>query len=162
MRDRTQKLGFPKLHLQACNGYDAYAKQLHDLGFDSATQYGTFGWTYGSKPPGSRLPYGVGAVEAIASWQSKRRNLQTPFFPCCSVGWDDSPRFEEAASIAIDRTPDQFERLVRAARHFVAADSNPKMIYIGAWNEWTEDHVLLPDTYWGYSYLEALQRAVKS
>jgi hypothetical protein len=35
------------------------------------------------------------------------------------------------------------------------------MIYIAAWNEWTEDHILLPDTYWGYSYLEALRRAVK-
>lgn len=162
MRDRAQKLGFPRLHLQVCNSYDAYAKQLRDLGFDSATQYGTFGWTYGVKPPGSRLPYGEGAVEAIASWQSKRRNLRTQFFPCCTVGWDDSPRFEESASIAIDRTPDQFERLVRAARHFVAADSNPKMIYIAAWNEWTEDHVLLPDSYWGYSYLEALKRAVKS
>jgi hypothetical protein len=161
MRDRAQKLGFAKLHLQVCSGYDRYEAQLHDLGFDSATQYGTFGWTYGSKPVGSRIPYGVGAVEAIASWKAKRDNLRTQFFPCCQVGWDDSPRFEEFSSIAIDRTPDQFERLVRAARHFVAA-SHTKMIYIAAWNEWTEDHVLLPDTYWGYSYLEALQRAVKS
>jgi hypothetical protein len=161
MRDRAAKLGFPKLHLQVCLGYDPYEKQLHDLGFDSATQYGTMGWTYGGKPPGSRIPYGVGAVEGIASWQEKRANLSTPFFPCCQVGWDDSPRYAEYASIAIDRTPDQFERLVRAARHFIASAPHTKMIYIAAWNEWTEDHVLLPDTYWGYSYLEALQRAVK-
>jgi hypothetical protein len=161
MRERAQKLGFPKLHLQVCNGYDQYEGQLQDYGFDSATQYGTFAWTY-VKPSGTRLPYGVGAVEGIQSWQEKRKNVKVPFFPCCSVGWDDSPRFNEYSSVAINRSPDQFERVVRAARHTVASDSYTKHIYIAAWNEWTEDHVLLPDTYWGYSYLEALRRAVKA
>lgn len=88
--------------------------------------------------------------------------MKVPFFPCCTIGWDDSPRFGEASSIAIDRTPDQFELLMRAARHFIAEASHSKLIYINAWNEWTEDNVLLPDSYWGYSYLEALRRAVKS
>jgi hypothetical protein len=161
MRERAQKLGFPKLHLQVCNGYDRYEGQLQDLGFDSATMYGTFGWTYGSKPPGSRIPYGVGASEAVSAWKAKRGSVKVPFYPACSVGWDDSPRFEEFACVAINRSPDQFERLVRGARHLVASDAHEKLIYIAAWNEWTEDHVLLPDSYWGYSYLEALRRAVK-
>jgi hypothetical protein len=161
MRERARKLGFDKLHLQACNSYDGFEGQLGEYGFDSATVYGTFGWTYGMKPPGSRIPYGVGAVEGIRQWGEKKGKLRVPFFPCCSVGWDDSPRFEEFASVAINRSPDQFERLVRAARHFVAAGGKNKLIYIAAWNEWTEDHVLLPDSYWGYSYLEALRRAVK-
>ena len=57
--------------------------------------------------------------------------------------------------------PAQFERLLRAARHFAAEQNGQRLIYIGAWNEWTEDGVLLPDTIWGYSYLEALRRAVR-
>jgi hypothetical protein len=61
----------------------------------------------------------------------------------------------------VGRSPDQFERLVRAARHFVA-DEKARVVYISAWNEWTEDHTLLPDTIWGYSYLEALRRAIGS
>jgi hypothetical protein len=87
--------------------------------------------------------------------------VNVPFYPTCSVGWDDSPRFGEYASVAINRTPDQFERLVRAARHFAASGDKQKLLYIGAWNEWTEDGVLLPDTYWGFSYLEALRRAIR-
>ncbi|HMD22251.1 MAG TPA: glycoside hydrolase family 99-like domain-containing protein [Alloacidobacterium sp.] len=161
MRERALKLGFPKLHLQVANGYDRMETQLHEFGFDSATQYGTFGWTYGGKPPGSRISYGVGAVEAIASWKQKLAKVTVPFHPCVSVGWDDSPRFEEFAAVAINRSPDQFERLVRAARHTVADAKGRKLIYIAAWNEWTEDHVLLPDTYWGYSYLEALRRGAR-
>ena len=161
MRERAHKLGFPSLHLQVANGYDSHAAQLKQLGFDSATQYGTFGWTYGAKPPGSRIPYGVGATEAIPSWAKAREIVSIPFHPCVSVGWDDSPRFEEFASVAINRTPDQFERLLRAARHTVAQVQHQKLIYIAAWNEWTEDHLLLPDTYWGYSYLEALRRGLQ-
>ena len=162
MRERAQKLGFPRLHMQVCNGYGKYADRLQELGFDSATLYGTLAWTYGSKPPGSRLPYGLGATESIQIWKDHRAEVKLPFFPVCSAGWDDSPRFGEYAGVAINRSPDQFERLVRAARHFVAQNQKEKWIYIGAWNEWTEDSVLLPDTYWGYSYLEALRRAVKN
>ena len=68
--------------------------------------------------------------------------------------------FGLGAHPAIGRSPDQFERLVRAARHFVA-DDKAKVVYISAWNEWTEDHFLLPDAIWGYSYLEALRRAIR-
>jgi len=163
MRERSAKLGFQKLHLQVCNGCaPEMEKRLREFGLDSATTYGTLAYTYRSTPRGSRIPYGKGAYDAVASWQARRDNLSTPFFPCCTVGWDDSPRYGEFSSIAINRTPDQFERHMRAARHFVAADKHPKLIYVTAWNEWTEDQVLLPDTYWGYSYLEALKRAMKS
>jgi len=160
MRERAVKLGFPKIHLQVCNGYDAHAP-LQEMGIDSGAQYGNFGWTYGGKPPGSRIPYGVGVTEGIAAWKTFRDSLSVPFHPCVQVGWDDSPRFEEFAAIAINRTPDQFERFVRAARHEIADAKHDKQLYVAAWNEWTEDHVLLPDTYWGYSYLEALRRGAR-
>jgi hypothetical protein len=161
-RKRAQSHGINHLHIQVCNGYTKYAARLKEMGFDSAVIYGTFGWTYGGKPPGSRIPYGTGVLEAIASWPVLREKTNVPFHPTCSVGWDDSPRFGEFSCVAINRSPDQFERLVRAARHFTASAENGKMIYLNAWNEWTEDGVLLPDTTWGYSYLESLRRALKT
>ena len=160
VRERAQRLGFGKLHLQVNNGFGPYEGRLRELGFDSAAEYGTIAWTYGERH-GVRMQYGVAAREAIAGWQRRRKNVNVPFYPTCSVGWDDSPRFGSYAGIAINRTPDQFERLMRAARHFAGTDDHGKVVYIGAWNEWTEDGVLLPDTYWGYSYLEALRRAVR-
>jgi hypothetical protein len=162
MRERAGKMGFSGLHMQASHGYLRHEAELKSFGFDSATMYSTFAWSYGVKPRGSRLPYGVGAREGITAWTERRSKTDVPFFPVCSVGWDDSPRYEENAAIAINRSPDQFERVVRAARHFLAQNPGDKWIYIGAWNEWTEDHMLLPDTLWGYSYLEALHRAVKT
>jgi hypothetical protein len=161
VRERARAQGFPKIHLQVCNGFEPIQTRLKEFGFDSLAMYGTMAWTYGSKPPGSRLPYGLGATEAVRTWKEKRQLVDVPFFPTCSAGWDDSPRFGDFAGVAINRSPDQFERLVRAARHFVSSGLEHKLIYIGAWNEWTEDSVLLPDTYWGYSYVEALRRAAK-
>jgi len=116
-------------------------------------------WTY-TKPAGSTGAYGTGAADSIRNWRSQRAACNVPTFPDCPVGFDDSPRFGLGSHPAVGRSPDQFERLVRAARHFVAGD-NAKVVYVSAWNEWTEDHCLLPDTIWGYSYLEALRRALR-
>jgi hypothetical protein len=162
MRQRVAKAGVGDLHLQASHVYGGHEAELRNLGIDSATLYHTFGWSYGGRPPGGRSPYGEAALEAIKAWQGTAQKVTVPFFPDCPVGWDDSPRFGSGAHMVTERTPDQYERLLRAAQYFFAASSaKPKIIFLSAWNEWTEDHVLLPDTIYGYSYLEAVRRAFR-
>jgi len=155
----VMKAGLGELHIQSNNGHEGVEGKLHQLGVDSATVYQTMGWTY-SKGGGTTDPYGMGAVDSIRTWRAQRKSCSVPTFPDCPVGWDDSPRFGLGSHPAVGRSPDQFERLVRAARHFVA-DDKARVVYISAWNEWTEDHYLLPDSIWGYSYLEALRRALR-
>jgi len=159
MRERVARAGLGDLHLQASHVYGGHEAELKSLGFDSATLYHTAGWTYGGKPPGGRTPYGELALASIRAWKETAAKVTVPFFPDCPVGWDDSPRFGSSAHMVTQRTPDQFERLLRAAQYFAAASSaQPKVLFLSAWNEWTEDHVLLPDTVFGYSYLEAVRR----
>jgi hypothetical protein len=158
MRERADKAGLGGLHIQSSHGHGAVAAELKDLGVDSATAYHTFGWTYGGRPAGTRSPYGDGAVATIRQWRQMREKCSVPYFPDCPVGWDDSPRFGVGAHVVSERSPDQFERLMRAGRHF-ASSVNPHVVFLSAWNEWTEDHFLLPDTVYGYSYLEAVKRA---
>lgn len=162
MRERVSKAGLGDLHLQASHVYPVEEGELKNLGLDSATQYHTFGWTYGGRPPGGRSPYGDGAMATIESWKQTRGKLGVPFYPDCPVGWDDSARFGSGAHMVTERTPDQYERLLRAAQYFSAAGpEQPKVIFVSAWNEWTEDHVLLPDVVYGYSYLEAVRRVFR-
>jgi hypothetical protein len=162
MRERVAKAGLGDLHLQASHVYGGHEGELRSLGIDSATLYHTFGWSYGGRSPGGRSPYGEAALEAIKAWKETSQKVTVPFFPDCPVGWDDSPRFGSGAHMVTERTPDQYERLLRAAQYFSAASSaKPKIIFLSAWNEWTEDHVLLPDTIYGYSYLEAVRRAFR-
>jgi hypothetical protein len=60
--------------------------------------------------------------------------------------------------MVVERSPDQYEILLRAARQFVEGQSQ-RVIFLSSWNEWSEDHTLLPDAIYGYSYLEAVRRA---
>lgn len=162
MRERVAKAGLGELHLQASHVYAGHERELRSLGFNSATLYHTAGWSYGGKPPGSRTPYGDMALSSLRAWKETAAKVDVPFFPDCPVGWDNSPRFGPAAHMVTQRTPDQYERLLRAAQYFsVASPAHPKIVFLSAWNEWTEDHVLLPDTVFGYSYLEAVQRAFR-
>jgi hypothetical protein len=160
MRSAVMKAGLGELHIQSNNGHGGVEGRLRQLGVDSATTYHTMAWTY-TKAGGTTDAYGKGAADSIRAWKGQRGSCNVPTFPDCPVGFDDSPRFGLGSHPAVGRSPDQFERLVRAARHFVADDRN-RVIYVSAWNEWTEDHCLLPDSIWGYSYLEALKRAVRS
>jgi hypothetical protein len=85
--------------------------------------------------------------------------VRVPYFPDVPVGWDNSPRYGRNGHVFECRTPDQFERMIVAAKQFVARRKvEPAVIFLSTWNEWTEDHYLLPDEQFGYGYLEAVRR----
>lgn len=159
MREETRKAGFSDLHLQWSQSGGSLVRDLANLGFKSATQYHPFGWTYGGRPAGGRTHYGEACGISIAKWFTTRDKSSVVFFPGCAVGWDDSPRFGARSHIVTGRTPDQFERLCRGARDFVSTQET-KVVFLSSWNEWTEDHVLLPDAEFGYGYLESVKRAL--
>jgi len=160
MRERVAKAGLGDLHLQANHVSAANVAKLKELGFQSATLYQTAGPLVSTIPKGGRVPYGKLAVHAIPYWRQLREHCAVPFFPDCTVGWDNSPRIGASSRMVTQRSPDQFERLMVAAKYFLAESRAgvPKIVFLSSWNEWTEDHVLLPDTVYGYSYLEAVRR----
>jgi hypothetical protein len=163
MRERVAKAGLGDLHLQACQFNASDAANVKELGFQSATRYHTFHAALAKTPPGGRLPFGAAAADTISYWRQLREKSPVPFFPDCPVGWDDSPRRGANSKMVTQRSPDQFERLMIAAKYFLAETAAaPKIVFLSSWNEWTEDHVLLPDTVFGYSYLEAVRRTFRS
>ena len=162
MRARTMKAGLGDIHFQTTVGYGGHKFEIKKLGFESVTQYHSFG-RYKMWAEGSRTPFGEAARIAIENWRDGAANTDVPFFPDCPVGWDDSPRYGKGTRMVTGRTADQYARFLRAAQYFSAASSvQQKIIYLTAWNEWTEDHVLLPDTVHGYSYLDAIRRVFRS
>jgi len=166
MREKVSKAGLGDLHLQASQFSPANAAQIKELGIQSATRYHTFHTALAATktPPGGRLPYGEAAAQTVAYWRQLREKSPVPFFPDCPAGWDDSPRRGTNSQMVTQRSPDQFERLMIASKYFLAesAANVPKIVFLSSWNEWTEDHVILPDTVYGYSYLEAVRRTFRS
>ena len=155
MRDRCVRAGLSGLHLQTC-GYTPGKTPLKELGFDSATSYHTFDRKFGYFQVNT---FADGARQSIASWQQTASGIDIPYLPDCPVGWDNSSRFGDRTNIFVGRTADQYELLLEAAkRHIVRQQTEPRVVFLSAWNEWSEDHYLLPDEVHGHGYLQAVRR----
>lgn len=75
------------------------------------------------------------------------------------MGWDNTARYRNKATIYEGCTPAVFEENFR--KLYEKAGKNPegkRFVFINAWNEWAEGTYLEPDTDHGYGYLEAIKR----
>ena len=104
------------------------------------------------------IVFGTNSIKIREQWDEV---LNIPFFPCTSIGWDDTPRFPEKgmkSTVHYNDTPECFATLLSKAKRYVDKHPNqPKLMTINAWNEWVEGSYLLPDMRYGYGYLEAVK-----
>lgn len=172
-RDEVKKAGFPGLHIQLI-GYDingnpfilkpelSEGKSIGEivsyLGINSVTMYNMAG---GNARTGDYLRYGECAIRLRQKWDSM---LNVPFFPCVSIGWDNTPRYPllgKESIIFFNNTPKSFASYLQKAREFVLNHpGQTPFLVINAWNEWVEGSYLEPDMLWGYGYLEAVKNVM--
>jgi hypothetical protein len=104
------------------------------------------------------IVYGSNSIKIREQWDEA---LNIPFFPCTSVGWDDTPRFPAYGmknTVHYNKSPESFATLLSKAKRYVDNHPNqPKLMTINAWNEWVEGSYLLPDMKYGFDYLEAVK-----
>lgn len=171
-REEVRKAGFPDLHIQGIGwwkdgnpdfnlGKNGEGKEINEfvsaLDLNSVTMYN---WSN----PGTLedyIKYAEGAMTLRNKWDSV---LHVPFFPCVSVGWDNTPRYPERGKeyvIHLNSTPESFGAYLQKTRDFIREHpEQPRLIIINAWNEWAEGSYLEPDTKWGYSYLETVKKVM--
>ena len=123
-------------------------------GFDSMSMYN---WKWPWKDG-----YAKWRSDSVAQWDGYRDSFGV-FFPIVSSGWDNNPRYpaEKTTLICSGKSPEEYEKSLRIAKSW--ADENipegmPKLIFINAWNEWTEGEYLEPDNHYGYGFLNATAR----
>lgn len=85
-----------------------------------------------------------------------------PWWRCVSPGWDNTPRRPRRATIIHGSTPRRYGEWVRwAATDAQAAAGLPApLLFVNAWNEWSEGCHLEPSLIDGRAYLEAHAQAV--
>ena len=170
LREAAEKAGCGGVHLQLLwHSKGDPSEEIARYGFDSVSMYN---WTSGNHFLASadeeklrtegEIDYKTWSDAACEDW-SRFATLSVPFFPTVSLGYDDNPRFppQKWTKVMTPATPDEFEAVVRRAKTW--ADAHPpkggrKVIYLNAWNEWTEGAYLQPDERYGYGYLNALWR----
>ena len=160
-RAEAKKAGLPGVHFQMSPSGNQLrtaeqikkdAELFEAIGFDSVTTYNMEGMsedyiTYGS--------------QSVIMWDMWDQTLNIPYFPCISVGWDDTPRFPQKgkkSTVHYNKSPESFATMLSKAKQFAGKHPNrTKLITINAWNEWIEGSYLLPDMKYGFGYLEAVK-----
>jgi len=169
-REEVIKAGFKGLHIQirgkgslmSKEAAAQYSANISKLGFNSVTFYNMGGLFTAGGLNEDYLVYGSNSIKIRAQQDSV---LNVPFFPCVSVGWDDTPRFPAKGIhdvVHYHNTPESFAALLLKAKDYT--DSHPEqpaLIVLNAWNEWVEGSYLLPDMLNGYGYLNAVRKVMK-
>ncbi|MFZ2656696.1 MAG: glycoside hydrolase family 99-like domain-containing protein [Victivallales bacterium] len=185
MNKRAIRNGLPGLHFTAnvgCCGDNIYGcgwdrvPGVKQIGFQSVFAYNIVRTpqypTLSNDHP--IVEYGEVIKSHQYCWNQLEKGGLT-HHPVVTLGCDVTPRWHRDMTWPIDfrkldhepiiegNTPEKFGELVRMA--ICQADhngSNPKAIFINAWNEWTEGMYLLPEKRYGTGYLEELLRALRN
>lgn len=101
------------------------------------------------------------ANEAVEAMDRRRARTAHPLVPCVFAGWDDSPRRGRRATVIVGYTPDRFAASLRDALELVTdRPFEERLVFVNAWNGWTDGNLLEPDVFEGTRRLEALRDAV--
>src|SRR5690606_8643332 len=130
--------------------------RINQLGANSVTQY-----NWGGPHREDYIQCGGEAMERINKWNN---DLSIPYFPNATIGWDDTPRFPDKSQkdvVHYNTSPTSFAVFLQKAKEYVDQHPDqPKLITLFSWNEWIEGGYLLPDTKYGYEYLEAVKDVI--
>lgn len=76
--------------------------------------------------------------------------------------WDNEARIPGRGKVLANSTPAAFRQWLKTLCRFTDAnfESDEKMIFVNAWNEWGEGAYLEPDRRFGYAYLQAVADAL--
>lgn len=139
------------------------------IGYDAAVEF----------PPGSFVPLNVTRLFKTGSndfkytvydWktvQMRCENYNLPeykLFRGVCPSWDNTPRRKNKSIIYINHHPDDFENWVYKAaidtcKRFENTDE--RLVFVNAWNEWAEGAYLEPDEKYGYAYLQNIYNALQ-
>ncbi len=78
--------------------------------------------------------------------------------------WDNTPRRKNAATVFLNSAPALYQEWLDNAirdteKH--QPNSDQRLIFVNAWNEWAEGAYLEPDERYGYAYLQATRNALQ-
>ena len=134
------------------------SSQMYDfLGADSVTSYN---WGCSTDLDGEYTDVTENYLNAI---KGECENLNIPFYPNISVGWDNNVRFNDfVPGVVVNNTPEIFRAACEKIKGFADASiengvMKAPFITVNSWNEWTETSYLEPDDLYGYGYLEEIK-----
>ncbi len=182
LRVKARAAGLPGVHVNGiwydilethpANSECPQRDWVEKIGLSSYTSYNNvcISKTWFNQFP--RVDYVEAADDYAAICRKAMATLPAPYYPVITTAWDSSPRTVQ--SEIYDAAPgypflpvmeadrEKFTHAVNLAIECLAdRPANEKIMFINAWNEWTEGSYLEPDTKNGYSFLKALKNSLR-
>ena len=145
------------------------------LGIDSYTSYNSISITQAWKESAKTFPrvdYATSCLQYHKIAEKAIKKLPAPYYPVMTVGWDSTPRTIQSDTFLLGNYPwfavmepnvEVFENSLAELKKLIKTksnSSNEEILFINAWNEWSEGSYLEPDTYHGYAFLEAVKKVM--
>lgn len=89
-----------------------------------------------------------------------RTPLNNNIYPGAFVDWDNTPRRMKKGKVILGANPDKFKHYFKQQIIRAKAVYKKDMIFVFAWNEWSEGGYLEPDETYRYAYLEAIRESL--
>ncbi|MBQ6472510.1 MAG: glycoside hydrolase family 99-like domain-containing protein [Victivallales bacterium] len=178
LREKAKAAGFSGVHV--CAGwYDNLDKDplmvcpqgdwKDKLGIDSYTSYNTHVVV---PDPRKTFTHRELCDYWMPIFEHAQQNLPAPYYPVATAGWDCSPRTIQSDHYEnqpgkylyetfLEGTPETFGYfLEQLRRNLLNRPPQERLLFINAWNEWTEGSYLEPDTHFGTGFLDAMRQVL--
>jgi len=90
----------------------------------------------------------------------ERKPYDNKCIPGVFIDWDNTPRRGEKGRVFLGANPEKFKKYMKDMIIKAREDYNKDMIFLTAWNEWSEGCYLEPDEKYKDAYLKAIKEAL--
>ena len=167
-RDYSAKRSLGDLYLVAVQAFET--EDPRPLGFDAAVELPPHKLGQGAPVLNSQMEIVNSNYQGvicdynylIESAKKIPRSDFTLFRGVCP-SWDNEARKPGKGMTYENSAPALYQEWLAEACRFAAKESDPdkRLVFINAWNEWSEGAYLEPDRKYGYAYLQATANALK-
>lgn len=146
------------------------AMDPRDFGMDAGAERVLHDWTDGAVPEikNSLKHYGPmnGSVlsyrDVSSFYMNQTEDKKFTYFRSTVPIWDNTARYGSEALLLHGSTPQLFQKWMESSISYSQSTLpvDRRFVLVNAWNEWAEGAHLEPDSRYGYSYLNAVGRAL--
>jgi hypothetical protein len=137
---------------------ESHVRALKEEGYFGVTTYHEWGSGIDGQVTQKLFSYEDVVHHSPEAWQKKNQTADgLVYYPLVDTGWDSRPWHGYRAMVIQDRTPRQFEELLRGARIF-CKENGKGILILGPVNEWGEGSYIEPCTEFGFQMLEVIRR----
>lgn len=168
-RSEAKRMGLGDLYVVSAQTFGHIDPK--DLGLDAAIEFPPHG-VHANEVSFTAIGLAKGFDGAIFDYQEvvsqavKRPSSAYKLFRTSMLSWDNSARRGLKGSIFANFTVSEYSQWLSSSFEHAAKDpdrdSDERLVFINAWNEWAEGTHLEPDQKHGFGYLEATRSIINN